>query len=230
MPSESVQPTIVFDLDGTLADTVDDLLAALNRTLRRCGLPAFAKRDFERLSGGGGLRAMLAFAFETNGKPLSGAQHQALFAETVVDYDQNIAVKSRLYPDALEALTTFEDAGWRLAVCTNKPIAQATKLLGALGIGKRFDAITGSDSFPFRKPDPRHLIETIKTAGGHPDKAIMVGDSETDIKTARAAKCPVIAVDFGYSEHHVSTYDPDVVISRFDALYRQADTLRARFG
>jgi len=132
---------------------------------------------------------MLAFAFETDGKPLSGAQHQALFAETVVDYDQNIAVKSQLYPSVLEALTTFEDSGWRLAVCTNKPIAQATKLLGAFGIRERFDAITGSDSFPFRKPDPRHLIETIKTAGGHPDKAIMVGDSETHIKTARAAKC-----------------------------------------
>lgn len=223
------KPTIVFDLDGTLADTADDLLTALNRTLDRCGVPPFVKRDFERLSGGGGLRGMLAYAFETHGDPLSEARHHALFAETVKDYDHNIAVKSRLYPGVSEALDAFDGAGWVCAVCTNKPLAQATRLLDALGIKDRFSGVTGCDSFAFRKPDPRHLLRTIELANGARQCAVMVGDSETDILTAKHADIPVIAVDFGYSEQHVTAYGPDSVISDYANIFREADDLIGRF-
>lgn len=221
-------PTIVFDLDGTLADTVDDLLGALNRTLGRSGLPAFSKPDFERLSGGGGLRAMIAHAFEVHGAPLTSALHEELFAETVSYYDRNIAVRSKPYPGVPEALGDLRNAGWRCAVCTNKPIAQATKLLGELNLDCYFAKVTGSDSLPYRKPDPRHLVETIELAGGSLHCALMVGDSETDIRTAQRASIPIIAVDFGYSEHHVSAYGPDAVVSHYDQVFQEAQKLIRR--
>lgn len=222
------RPTIVFDLDGTLADTVDDLLEALNRTLARCGLPAFAKADFERLSGGGGLRTMLAYAFKARGIPLTVEQHQALFADTVKDYDLNIAVRSRLYPGALAALEHFKSANWLCAVCTNKPIAQSTKLLRELKLDNYFAAVTGGDSFPYRKPNPQHLVDTIELAGGSLLCAVMIGDSETDIRAAQNASVPVVAVDFGYSEHPVSTYGPDAVVSHYHQVFTEARKLIRR--
>lgn len=83
---------------------------------------------------------------------------------------------------------------------------------------RHFAAICGQDTFAFRKPDPRHLVETIKRAGGDPAQALMVGDSRTDIDTAKAAGIPVVAVDFGYTDRHVREFEPSCIISHFDEL------------
>ena len=94
----------------------------------------------------------------------------------------------------------------------------ARSLIERLGLSDLFGAICGGDTFDFRKPDPRHLIETIEQAGGDPSRALMVGDSRTDIDTAKAAGIPVVAVDFGYTDRHVREFEPSMVISHYDEL------------
>lgn len=108
--------------------------------------------------------------------------------------------------------------GYLLAICTNKPEGFSRRLIEGLGMAQRFAAICGADTFAHRKPDPRHLTGTIASAGGDPERAVMVGDSRTDIDTAKAAGIPVVAVDFGYTDRHVREFEPSVVISHFDDL------------
>lgn len=214
--------TIVFDLDGTLADTIHDLVGALNHTLETVALPPFASSDVAHLTGKGGLRAMIAHAFDLAQRPLDPQLTESLFARTAQHYSQNIAVETLLYPGAHDALQSCAAQGWRLAVCTNKPAGQARQLLAHLKIDHMFDAVTGADSFAFKKPDPRHLTRTIQMAGGATDRAVMVGDTITDIRAARNAGTPVIAVDFGYSDVDVRSLEPDRTVSHFDALYAAA--------
>lgn len=221
------QSTIVFDLDGTLADTIHDLVSALNRTLGKRGLPPFAPSEVAHLTGKGGLRAMIAHAFALNNTPCEPRDLKQLFDDTVKDYDQNIAVKTELFPGVRSSLETFQNNGWLLAVCTNKPIKQARKLLAELNIEDVFSAVTGGDSFEFKKPDPSHLIRTIESAGGNTERAVMVGDTQTDIFAAQNADIPVVAVAFGYSDVDVQTLAPNRVISSFDALYAEASGLLA---
>ena len=123
-----------------------------------------------------------------------------------------------MFPGVEQALERFAGAGYAMAVCTNKYESLSKKLLEALGAADRFGAICGQDTFDFRKPDPRHLTETIRLAGGDPVKALMVGDSKTDIDTAKAAGTPVVAVDFGYTDRHVREFEPSKVMSHFDEL------------
>jgi phosphoglycolate phosphatase len=118
--------------------------------------------------------------------------------------------------------------GFHFAVCTNKLEWLSVRLLNALALSPRFKAICGQDTFRIAKPDPEILRRTILQAGGDPASALMVGDSETDIRTARNAGIPVVAVDFGYTETPVTELNPDRVISHFDQLPDAiADLLRS---
>ncbi|MEJ0012430.1 MAG: HAD-IA family hydrolase [Bauldia sp.] len=148
---------------------------------------------------GSGARVLLEGAFAAEGRALTPEKLDGLLRLYMTIYDEHIADTSRPYPGAEAMLDAFAADGWRLAVCTNKYEAPARKLLTLLGLADRFAAITGQDTFAFRKPDPRHLTETIRLAGGDPADAIMVGDSATDIDTANAAGIPVVAVTYGYS-------------------------------
>ncbi len=105
-------------------------------------------------------------------------------------------------------------------MCTNKLEVHARLLLDALGMSRHFQALTGRDTLAVCKPNPGHLTGTIDLAGGDNARAIMIGDSETDIATAKAARIPVVAVDFGYATEPVGTYAPDAVISHYDDLAR----------
>ena len=214
----TIKPTIVFDLDGTLADTVDDLLAALNRTLARSDLAPMTRDDFERLSEIDGLRGMIAYAFEAEQRPLDGQQLRLQFAETVKDYSANIAVDTKLFPNVREVLEKFKKRDWILAVCTNKPFLQSKLLLQELEIDGFFSAVKGGDSFSVKKPDPLHLLWTIADAGGQSSNAVMVGDTRTDIQTAKNARVRSIAIEHGYSQTHVGEFSPDIVISSMDDL------------
>jgi phosphoglycolate phosphatase len=218
------RPIIVFDLDGTLVDTAPDLLDSLNHCLDSAGVPK-VKDDEVRRYIGFGARTMIERAFARHGKPLADCELDVLQQRFIEHYAAGIPGRSRLFPGVPEALDRFAGKGYLAAVCTNKLEALSTKLLEGLGIADRFAAICGADTFSHRKPDPRHLIGTIERAGGDPERAVMVGDSLTDIDTAKAAGIPVIAVDFGYTERHVREFGPTRIISHFDEL--SAETTEA---
>jgi phosphoglycolate phosphatase len=204
-------------MDGTLVDTAPDLLDSLNHSLAAGEIRAVDQIAFKRLVGHGG-RVMIERAFAAERKTLTQPEHERLLQLFLDHYTANIPGKSKPYPGVLQAIARFEDAGYALAVCTNKYEANSLALIEALGLTRHFTAVAGQDTFPFRKPDPRHLLKTIELAKGDPERALMVGDSQTDIDTAKAAGIPVVAVDFGYTDRHVREFEPSAVISHFDEL------------
>lgn len=210
-------PTLVYDLDGTLADTAGDLMAALNFVLGREGLEPLPVANARSLLGAGG-RALIERGFAASGRALAPGKLDALFGDFLAHYNAHIAVHTKLYPGVADALDSFAAAGFRQAICTNKMEASAKLLIRLLGVADRFAFICGQDTFGVGKPDPKPLIGTVEAAGGSLDRAIVVGDSITDIKTARAAGLPVIAVDYGYTDVPVTELGPDRVISHFDEL------------
>ncbi|WP_421850878.1 HAD-IA family hydrolase [Oricola sp.] len=211
-------PIIVFDLDGTLIDTAPDLLAALNHALDRAEMaPVSSESDF-RSAISHGARAMIEDAFASAERDLPTELSAELLDIFLVHYRTNMPGLSRPYEDVMSVIAGFADAGYIAAVCTNKVEANAIALLKALEIDSTFAAICGQDTFPVRKPDPGHLFGTIEMAGGDAARAIMIGDSETDIRTAQSAGIPVVAVDFGYTDRHVSEFGPDHVISHYSEL------------
>ena len=212
-----IAPTIVYDLDGTLADTAEDLVATLNWLLGRDGLAPLKVESAGSLLGAGA-RALITRGFAASGKTLDRQTLEALFADYLEYYQAHIADRTRLYPGVDKALTAIERAGWRQAVCTNKIESLARLLITKLGIADRFAFVCGQDTFGIGKPDPAPLLRTIAASGGASDRAIMVGNSATDIKTARAAGLPVVAVDYGYADVPVAELGPDRVISHFDQL------------
>ena len=143
---------------------------------------------------------------------------EQMFVDFIAHYTTNIARRSRPFPGLIDALDALAGSGYRFAVCTNKLERLSVLLLEELNIASRFEAICGQDTFGIQKPDPEVLRRTIAAAGGSPQRAIMIGDSATDIRTARAAGIPVIAVDFGYSDRPVSEFGPDRIISHFAQL------------
>ncbi len=217
-------PILVFDLDGTLADTARDLVATLNVLLAREGLPAVAPSAARSLVGAGA-RALVERGYAMNGAPLAPERLDPLVRDFLAHYEAHIADESELFPGALAALDRFAGAGFRLAVCTNKPEPLAKLLLEKLDVAARFAAICGRGTFPMHKPDPRTFALTVEAAGGDLRRAVMVGDSKTDIDTAKAAGAPVVAVDFGYTDVHVAELGPDRVISHFDELWEAAEAI-----
>jgi phosphoglycolate phosphatase len=217
-------PIIVFDLDGTLAETAPDLIGTLNALLARKGLPPVPVSAARQIVGAGA-RALIERGFGYHGAPLAPERIDPLVQEFLAHYEQHIAEKTYLFPGALEALTRFEDVGFQLAVCTNKPERLSRILLSALGVAERFAAICGRDTFAMSKPDGRALLLTIEAGRGDPARALMVGDSRTDIDTARNARVPVVAVDFGYTDAPVAELSPDRVISHYDELWGAAEAL-----
>jgi len=216
--------TIVFDLDGTLVDTVPELTNALNHTLRQRGHAPIAPA-LVRESAGRGARAMIEEA-------LSATRAQddldGMLANFLRHYEANIAATSRPFPGAVAALERLASAGARLAICTNKRERLARMLLQALDIEGYFSAIAGRDTFSVSKPDPGHLLGAIVVAGGDAHRAVMVGDSPVDLQTAHGANVPSIFVTFGYCPPPPEGPRPDAVIDHFDALEDSALSLLKR--
>ena len=210
-------PTIVFDLDGTLVDTAPDLIDTLNVILARHAVPPVSF-DEARTMIGAGVKPLLQRVLASKAMHPSPAQLDEFYEEYLELYAGHIADRSRPFPGLPAALDTLARQGCHLAVCTNKLEGLSLRLLDALGLAARFDAICGQDTFAMRKPDPDMLRLTIRRAGGDTARAVMVGDSMTDVATARAANIPVIAVDFGYTEIPAAELGADRLISHFDAL------------
>ena len=185
---------IVFDLDGTLVDTIDDLTATANRLLAAHDRPPLAA-DAVRPMVGDGIAALVSRVLAYAGVATDAAAATSTFG---ADYEANAAAQSRLFPGVAATLLHLRRSGWSLAVCTNKPAAAARTLLAALEIAPLLAAVGGGDSFPARKPDPAHLLGTIAHAGATPSRAIMVGDHANDVAAARGAGVACIFALWGY--------------------------------
>jgi phosphoglycolate phosphatase len=210
-------PTIIFDLDGTLVDTAPDLVDTLNVILAREGLPPVPFAAARNMIGGGA-RVLIERGLKAEGRNGHAAEIERLYSDFVAHYGDHLADRSLPFPGAVTAIEQLAARGCKFAVCTNKLEGLAVRLLDQLKLSRHFSAVCGQDTFGLQKPDPEILLGTIRKAGGRPERSIMVGDSLSDIDVARAAKIPVIAVDFGYTETPVSLFEPDVVIGNFDKL------------
>jgi phosphoglycolate phosphatase len=211
-------PLIVFDLDGTLVDSAADLISTLNVILAHEAV-APIPLDQARFVVGAGAKALIERGLAASGRRVGEARLNSLYRLFLSHYEDHLADQTILFPGVIESLDRFERAGFQFAVCTNKLERNSVKLLRLLGIEHRFEAICGQDTFGIAKPDPNLLWRTIDQAKGNRQRAVMVGDSRTDIDTAKAAGIPVVAVDFGYSDRDVRTFAPDRVISHFDHLF-----------
>jgi len=186
---------VLFDLDGTLVDTADDLAAAMNHALARAGRPAVPAASVRHLVGHGA-RAMLERGFAATGAPADAAALEGHVAAFLEHYLAHIADHSRPFPGAIEALDALAGAGARLAVCTNKREGPARALLETLSLASRFDAIVGMETAGAAKPDPRPVRLCLKLCGAA--RGVFVGDSDTDIRAGLAAEMPVLVAQFGY--------------------------------
>lgn len=206
--------TLVFDLDGTLVDTAPDLVCATNHVL---GLRNLVPVDGAEVRPyvSFGARRMIEHALTLRGQLLPAEEVDHLLGQFLDFYAENIAVESRPFDLVPELLDTFAERGLRLAVCTNKREDMSRKLLTELGLADRFQAICGRDTFPVCKPHPDHLTGAILRSGGSAIRAVMIGDSDTDVQTARAAGIPIIGVTFGYSDVAMRDLQADVVIDHY---------------
>jgi len=188
-------PTLLLDLDGTLVDTAPDLAHALNHTLAAEGLAPFSEAEVKAMVGDG-VAMLLRRALAERGATFSPALIPVFLAE----YEQHVADASCLYPGVAETLHELKSEGWILAVCTNKPLRAAERLLTALGIARDLAAIGAADLVKAQKPDPAHVHATLALAGGDAARAVLLGDHANDVAAGRAAGIPVIFAAWGYGK------------------------------
>lgn len=218
--------TVIFDLDGTLVDTAPDLVRATNFSLDCAGLPPVSA-DVIKPHVGYGARRMIIAGLEAHGVKLDDECVETLLSRYLEHYAQNICIDSRPYPSVIEEIEILRRQGATLAICTNKLEHMSRRLLNALGVSHHFAAVVGRDTLSVCKPHPDHLLETIKQAGGTASRSVMIGDTETDIATAKAAGIPVIGVSFGYSPVPIEELRPDLTIDTYRSLSVVVNTLLA---
>jgi phosphoglycolate phosphatase len=186
--------TLLLDLDGTLVDTVPDLASALNRLMRARGKPPFSLPQVKGMVGDG-VAVLLQRAFRAR----DTVPDASAAADFMQDYTAKIAVESQVFPGVETVLAEMRRAGWRLAVCTNKPGQAAVRLLEALKLLPLFDAVCGGDTFPVRKPDPGHFLGTLaRVQGGTAGRAVMVGDHRNDVLCTVGTGAASIFAAWGY--------------------------------
>ncbi len=210
--------TIVFDLDGTLVDTAPDLHAALNHCLTGADLDAVPFETIETMIGEGA-KAMIRKALAVQSIELGENEVEGLWTQFIDYYRANICRLSQPYPKSEETLLALRAREATCAICTNKNQQLADELVSRLGLDKHFAAIVGADSVPNKKPDGDHILRTVRAAGGSPERAIMIGDSQTDERAALNAGLPFIFVPFGYGP------DPAARASELDIANSYTDIM-----
>ncbi|OWJ73264.1 haloacid dehalogenase [Haematobacter massiliensis] len=210
--------TVIFDLDGTLADTSADLIAAANACFqaRGEGTPLDPEVDAGTAFAGG--RAMLRLGLSRLGREWSEADVDADFPLLLKAYAEDIDRHTRLYPGAVEAVEALRQRGDRVGICTNKPEALAETLLARLGVRGLFQSLIGADTLASRKPDSEPYRQSVLRAGGDVSRSLLVGDTVTDRNTARAAGVPVVLVTFGPEGPGIARLEPDALLGDYADL------------
>ena len=206
---------LVFDLDGTLVDSVPDLTNALNVVLSERGYAPLARSDVAPMVGDG-VPVLVARAFAARGGDAAEAA-EALPRYTQI-YEANATVLTRPYPGVRDTIEALRRRGYRTAVCTNKPQQATMAVLEGLDLAGLFDAVAGGDRYPVRKPDPGHLLGLIGELGGSAGCAAMIGDSENDAAVAHAAAVPLVLMRYGYARGAPETLGADAVLDHFAEL------------
>ena len=206
---------LVFDLDGTLVDSVMDLRAALNEVLRERGHRALSRAEVKHMIGEG-VPALVARALAASGAdPAEAPMALPRFLEI---YEANPTQLSRPYPGVPETLTTLRRRGYRTAICTNKPQQATLAVMQGLDLLPLFDGIAGGDRFPVRKPHPGHLLRLIAELGARPEASAMIGDNENDAAAARSAAVPLVLVRYGYARVEPESLMADALLDHFSEL------------
>lgn len=209
--------TVIFDLDGTLADTSGDLLAAANHCFRAMGygdVLVYGQDAGIAVRGG---RMMLTHGLKRVGA-YDEATVNAFYPVLLEAYSKEIDTHTQFYPGALDAVEALKTAGYGVGICTNKPERLADQLLSQMGVRDQFASLVGADTLTVRKPDPEPLREAARRAGGHPDLCVLIGDSDTDRNTAKAAGVPSVLVTFGPSGDDMAALEPEALLHHFDDL------------
>ncbi|MEQ8368799.1 MAG: HAD-IA family hydrolase [Roseicyclus sp.] len=209
---------VIFDLDGTLADTAGDLIAAANAALQVMGHAPQLRHGADDAVAFRGGRAMLRLAAERMELPGGEAMVEVGYPILLAAYGQAIDTHTTLYPGAMSAVERLKNNGIAVGICTNKPEALAEQLLARLGIRDAFASMIGADTLPTRKPDPAPFFEAVRRAGGDRARACLIGDTVTDRETARAAGVPSVLVTFGPAGRRVADLEPEATIDHYDAL------------
>ena len=215
--------TLIMDLDGTLIDSVPDVCASLNRALETENLPPLRPEQVRKMVGHGARTMIEQAVRETRReRKIDVDALRDLFLDL---YSARPVENTVIYPGVVEALDSFKADGVRLGICTNKPEKTAYPVLRAFGLIDYFPAIVCGDTLPYSKPDKRHVQKVIDILGGDSASAIFVGDSETDVATARNAGLPVVLVSYGYTLSPPDQLGADALIDRFGDLPEILDTL-----
>ncbi len=215
---------VIFDLDGTLADTSGDLIAAANAAFAHLGrdVRLDASRAADRAQAVRGGRSMLRLGLARLG-PVDEAEVDRGYQPLLDAYDTDIASRTTFYPGALDAVRRLRARGDATGICTNKPEALAVKLMAAMGASDLFDALIGADTLAVRKPDPAPLLEAVARAGGDPARACLVGDTVTDRDAARAAGVPCILMAFAQDRAALGELEPAALLDGYDDLESAVD-------
>ena len=219
--------TVIYDLDGTLIDSAKDMQVAVSRVLADHGLPAVSEDDV-RLFMGQGSKVTMSKAFAKYGRALDDDKLSAVTAEFVRYYEADPVSHTRAFAGVAEVVHRFDGLGLKQGVCTNKFERPSRMILEHLDLMPPIAGLAGADTFPVRKPDPRHILMLVERMGRTPEKAVMVGDSIHDVEAAHAAGLPAVLVSWGYTARPASELGAEAVIERFDALPQALERLASR--
>lgn len=217
--------TVVFDLDGTLADTSGDLIAAANACFRARGLPDQLDPVADALVSFQGGRAMLRLGYQRADYLQGNEWADDDYARLLQFYAQDLATHTRLYPGAVDAVRELRGRGFLTAVCTNKPEGLAHQVIANFEMTDLFDALVGADTLPVRKPNPAPYHLAVERAGGTVRRSILIGDTQTDRETARNAGVSSVLVTFGPAGQGIARLEPDALLDYYTDLPELAERL-----
>jgi len=219
--------TVIYDLDGTLIDSAKDMQVAVSRVLADHGLPPVTEDDV-RIFMGQGSKVTMDKAFTKYGKTLDDEALSAVTREFVRYYEADPVGHTTAFAGVPEVVGRFDKLGLKQGVCTNKFERPSRMILEHLKLMPPIAALAGADTFPVRKPDPRHILMLVARMGSTPERAVMIGDSIHDVEAAHGAGLPAVLVSWGYTATPASELGAEAVIERFDALPQALERLAAR--
>ncbi len=215
---------VLFDLDGTLVETLPDLHRATCELLAEAGLAPLSREEVRRMIGDGA-RMLVRRAFARAGRPLADGELERLHARFLELYERDPVGESHVVAGIPEALSELREMGARLAVCTNKPQRASLAILDAFDLLPHFELVLGGDLLPRRKPDPMPLLHALERLGGTRGRAVMVGDSKNDRLAARAAGMPCVLRSVGYGEVEPAALEPELLVEDMRELPRAVGRL-----